>query len=185
MVGLLFLLLLSGRVWAVDAVSVEVGKGFYTDVVRVGAIWDSELHWSAGSATQLVAYWEATAAAWRGYSQASENQVITDLGLTPVFRLQQQELSVFAPYLEGGIGFHLISPTFIYSNRKFGSAFPFGDLVGIGMRFGEHHQFDLGYRFLHVSNGDIKQPNPGINFKPGSLYLSFLIGCDLCLQLLS
>ena len=163
-VKFLFLLLLSGRVWAVDAVSVEVGKGFYTDVVRVGAVWDSDRHWSVGSATQLLAYWEATAGVWRGHSQAGENQIITDLGITPVFRLQQQELSGFASYLEGAIGFHLISPTFIYSNRKFGSAFQFGDLVGVGIRYGEHRQFDLGYRFLHVSNGNIKQPNPGINF---------------------
>jgi len=30
-------------------------------------------------------------------------------------------------------------------------------------RLGEHQQFDLGYRFQHLSNGGIKKPNQGIN----------------------
>ncbi|MDP1996021.1 MAG: acyloxyacyl hydrolase, partial [Gallionella sp.] len=36
--------------------------------------------------------------------------------------------------------------------------------VGVGARFGDRRQFDLGYRFQHLSNGGIKKPNQGINF---------------------
>lgn len=164
-VGFLLLLLLSVRVWAVDGVSLEFGKGFYTDELGVGAIWDSQLHWSLTKATQVGVYWEATAGVWRGHSQAGENQTVIDVGFTPVFRLQPTNLSEkWVPYFESAIGIHLISPTFIYSNRKFGSSFQFGDLAGVGIRFGEQLRCDLGYRFIHVSNGDIKQPNHGINF---------------------
>jgi hypothetical protein len=46
-----------------------------------------------------------------------------------------------------------------------GSAFQFGDHLGAGLVFGGHGQFDLGYRFLHLSNADIKRPNNGINFQ--------------------
>ena len=81
-----------------------------------------------------------------------------------MFRLAQKNVSGVLPYLEGGfIGLHLISPTFIYTGRKFGSAFQFGNHIGFGVRFGEHRQFDLGYRFQHMSNGGIKMPNQGIN----------------------
>ena len=100
---------------------------------------------------------------WKGRSAVGNNQNITDLGITPVFRFQQKNPSGMAPYLEGAIGFHLITPTFIYANRQVGRSFQFGDHVGFGLRFGEHQQFDLGYRYQHLSNGGIKKPNQGIN----------------------
>lgn len=46
-----------------------------------------------------------------------------------------------------------------------GIAFQFGDHLGVGMIFGDRGQFDLGYRFQHVSNADIKKPNSGINIQ--------------------
>jgi hypothetical protein len=157
-------LFLSGNVWAVDAVSFELGNGNQTDVARVGAIWNWDKQWFTEGDWLVTGYWEATAGRWQGHSSTGNNQVITDLGIAPVFRFQQKHPSGVAPYVEGAIGFHLISPTYIYAGRNFSSAFQFGDHVGFGMRFGEHHRFDMSYRFQHVSNGDIKQPNPGINF---------------------
>lgn len=158
-----FLLLLSSNVWAVDGVSVEMGNGDQTDTARVGAIFDFERQWFTDGDWLVTGYWEAEAGRWRGHSAVGTNQTVTDVGVTPVFRLQQKNPSEFAPYLEGAIGFHLISPAFIYANRRFGSSFQFGDHLGFGVRFGEHHQFDLGYRYQHLSNGGIKKPNQGIN----------------------
>jgi hypothetical protein len=160
---LLCVLLLSGNAWAVDGVSFELGNGDSTDAARVGAIWNWEKKWFTEGDWLVTGFWEATAGTWRGKSSAGNNQTITDLGITPVFRLQQKNLSGFAPYAEAAIGFHLISPTFINANRKFGSAFQFGDHIGFGVRMGGHQQFDLGYRFQHLSNGSIKKPNQGIN----------------------
>ena len=162
--GFLCALLLSGNVWAVDAVSFELGNGNYTDAARAGLIWNSDRQWFTEGDWLVSGYWEAMVGRWQGHSSTGNNQMITDFGITPVFRLQQKSFSSVAPYVEGAIGFHLISPTFIYASRHFGSAFQFGDHFGIGARFGELHQFDISYRFQHVSNGDIKQPNPGINF---------------------
>ena len=160
---LLCALLLSGNVWAVDGVSFELGNGDSTDTTRVGAIWNWDKQWFAEGNWLVTGFWEANAGTWRGKSAAGNNQTITDLGITPVFRFQQKNPSGFSPYAEAAIGFHLISPTFMYANRKFGSAFQFGDHVGFGVRMGEHQQFDLGYRFQHLSNGGIKKPNQGIN----------------------
>jgi len=164
-IGLLIsALLFSGSVSAVDGVSVEYGNGDAADMVRAGAVWNWDKQWFTGGNWLVTGFWEASLGSWRGRSAAGNNQTVTDLGITPVFRLQQKNLGEFAPYAEAAIGFHLITPTFIYANRHFGSAFQFGDHVGAGIRFGDRRQFDLGYRFQHLSNGGIKKPNQGINF---------------------
>lgn len=165
-------LLLTGNAWAVDGVSFELGNGDYTDTARVGAIWNWDKQWFTEGDWLVTGFWEASAGMWRGRSSIGNNQTITDVGITPVFRFQQKHPSGVAPYLEGAIGAHLISPTYIYANRRFGSAFQFGDHIGFGMRFGEHQQFDLGYRFQHLSNGGIKKPNQGININ--QVHFSYL-----------
>lgn len=157
-------LLFSVNVFAVDGVSVEYGNGDATDMARVGATWNWDKQWFTGGNWLVTGFWEASAGTWRGHSAAGNNQTITDLGVTPVFRFQQKNLSGCAPYAEAAIGFHLITPTFINADRKFSTAFQFGDHVGFGLRFGERQKFDLGYRFQHLSNGSIKKPNQGINF---------------------
>ncbi len=158
-----FLVLFCGNVWAVDGVMLEGGNGDHTDTVRAGAIWNFDRQWFTDGDWLVTGFWEAAAGRWQGRSAAGNNQTITDLSVTPVFRLQQKQPSAFSPYLEGAIGFHLISPTFIYANRHFGSAFQFGDHIGAGVRFGDHQQYDIAYRYQHLSNGSIKQPNQGIN----------------------
>lgn len=156
-------LLFSGNVLAVDAVSVEAGNGNSTDSARVGAIWNFNQQWFTEGDWLVAGFWEATAGKLQGRSSAGNNQSITDIGVTPVFRFQQKNPTAFAPYLEGAIGIHLISPNYLYANRHLGSAFQFGDHIGAGVRFGEHHQYDLAYRFQHMSNGGIKKPNQGVN----------------------
>ncbi len=163
LISLLGGLLLSGPVWAIDGVSVELGNGANTDTARVAAIWNWDKQWFTEGDWLVTGFWEASVGTWKGRSSVGNNQTITDFGVTPVFRLQQKTPSGLAPYLEGAIGFHLITPTFIYANRQFGSAFQFGDHIGFGTRFGDHEQFDLGYRYQHLSNGGLKKPNQGIN----------------------
>lgn len=159
-------LFFSGNLYALDTVSVEYGNGSNeaADMVRVAAGWDWSQQWFTEGDWFVTGSWEASAATWRGRSSVANNQTITDLGFTPVFRFQQKHPSGVAPYFEGAIGFHLISPTSINAARHFGSAFQFGDHLGAGVRFGEQQKFDLAWHFQHLSNGDIKQPNHGINF---------------------
>lgn len=161
LIGMLFL---SCNALAVDGVSVEYGNGDAADMARAGALWNWDRQWFADGDWLVTGFWEASLGSWRGHSAAGGNQTVTDLGFTPVFRLQQKNLADIAPYAEAAIGFHLLTPTSIYANRHFGSSFQFGDHVGLGVRFGDRRQFDLGYRFQHLSNGGIKKPNQGINF---------------------
>ncbi|MBK8571024.1 MAG: acyloxyacyl hydrolase [Nitrosomonadales bacterium] len=41
------------------------------------------------------------------------------------------------------------------------------------MRFGDRKEFDLSYRFQHLSNGSIKTPNPGITLAKFALATIF------------
>ncbi len=114
----------------------------------------------------MTGFWEASLGSWRGYKPDANNQTITDIGITPVFRLAQKAGSGMTPYLEGGGWYASDLPDFssIYSGRNFSTAFQFGDTLGFGVSLGEHRQFDLGYRFQHLSNGNIKKPNNGVDF---------------------
>jgi len=78
--------------------------------------------------------------------------------------IQQTNPGAVAPYLEAAVGLHLLSHTSVSLERRFSTAFQFGNHLGLGLRFGSQRAFDLGYRFQHLSNAGIKRPNQGINF---------------------
>ncbi|GAA5241607.1 hypothetical protein BMMON2_44290 [Burkholderia mallei] len=64
----------------------------------------------------------------------------------------------------------LSHPT-ISQNYSMSTSFQFADMVGVGAQFGNHQQYQAGFRFQHVSNAGIKDPNPGINFS--QLYVQY------------
>ncbi len=162
--GMLALLLAvaSTTASAVDGIAVEGGHGDGTDMGRVAIQWDWSRRWLEGSEWHLGGYWDLGAGYWRWKDALpTQNDEIFDLGLTPVLRLQRNDLKGL--YGEVGIGFHLLSETTIGSKR-FSTAFQFGDHLGFGYRFGAKGAYDVGYRYQHLSNAGIKKPNNGINF---------------------
>ncbi len=161
---LMFFSVMTSPACAVDGVFAEYGLGNMAEMHRVGGLWKWDRSWLNDGDWQLTGFWEASLGSWRGHSAAGNNQTVADVGITPVFRLQQKSPAGFSPYAEAAIGLHLITPTFVNANRQLGSAVQFGDHVGIGVRFGVRQQFDLGYRYQHLSNGGVKKPNQGINF---------------------
>ncbi len=156
------LVLGSAPALAVDGVAVEAGSGDSTDMGRVAIQWDWNKRWFQGKDWHLGGYWDLGLGHWRRSSTlAGQEKDITEIGLTPVFRLQQNGLTGL--YAEAGIGFHLMSRTQI-GDKRMSTLFQFGDHIGAGYRFGAKGAFDLSYRFQHLSNADIKKPNNGINF---------------------
>ncbi len=154
------LLMMSGPVAAVDGMTVEYG-GYDDDrssMVGAGVQWQWSKRWFQGNGWHLGGYWDLSAARWE---RDPTNAHLTDISLTPVFRLQGDGLQ--GAYFEGGIGIHLLSSTKL-DDKRFGSAFQFGDHLGFGYRFGARGAYDLGYRYQHLSNGNIKETNDGINF---------------------
>lgn len=147
-----------------NGIAIEAGHGDdATDMGQISFVSQWDRKWFTGGSWYLTGYWEVSLGRWD--SSAAGGREIWDAGFTPVFRLQSKAASGIRPYAEGAIGLHLIDHTRVNNSRDMGSAFEFGDHLGVGLVFGDRGQFDLGYRFQHLSNADIKKPNDGINFQ--------------------
>jgi len=162
------LLLLAPTARAVDSMSVVLGTSDSSNaevgMLRIGVQWNWSKRWAITPNWHIGGYWDLDFGYWSNDSPRKTNNGMTDVGFTPTFRLQQTSMGPISPYAEGAIGFHLLSETSVSEERRFSTTFQFGDHVGLGFRFGYRHAMDLGYRFQHLSNGGIKDPNQGINF---------------------
>jgi len=160
----------SGTARAVDGVAVEIGTGDGTDMGRIAVQYDWKQRWFQGSTWHLGGYWDLGIGQWHHGATGSQNADITEIGITPVFRLQPNSLQ--GPYVEAAIGAHFLSHTSI-GERRFSTSFQFGDHVGAGYRFGPKGAYDLSYRYQHLSNGGVKRPNSGMNFNQIRLQYHF------------
>jgi lipid A 3-O-deacylase len=130
--------------------------------------------WLNDGAWYVGGYWDTELAYLKADHISGQNSEIFDLGLTPVFRMQRDASlsSGVSPYAEAGIGPHLLSETSL-GFKQYSTAFQFGSLVGFGLGFGDKGQYELSYRFQHISNADMKTPNNGINLHILRLGYSF------------
>ena len=138
---------------AVDGISVESGIGQHSVWMwRVGAQWDWQLqkleptHWHI--------HWDVAAGQWK-----SDTGTMHEGSVTPVLRWAPGDRG---GYFEGGIGLHLLSDSHVSSDVDFSTRFQFGDHLGAGYRWGDG--YDLSVRLQHISNGGMRNPNPGMNF---------------------
>ena len=153
-----------GSYW-LDGVSVTVGESDDSDgteVLRIGMQKRWHHSWFNGGAWYLGGYWDSELA----FMQADRGSTDEAYGLsiTPVFRYQRDARlsSGLTPFAEAGLGFHLFSET-KFGDNDLSTLSQFGSLVGLGVAFGERGQYELTYRFTHISNGDIKKPNDGLD----------------------
>ncbi|MGH8806299.1 MAG: acyloxyacyl hydrolase [Noviherbaspirillum sp.] len=148
---------------AVDSTSFEFGSGNRTKMVRLGAQWKWDSQWWKSNGTHIGGYWDLTISQWRGnhfQNAPGRTQNITAIGITPVFRFQNDSLKGF--YTEAGIGANLLSELYDNDGHKLSTTFQFSDHLGIGYVFANN--LDLGVKIQHFSNGGIKKPNQGVNF---------------------
>jgi lipid A 3-O-deacylase len=146
------LLLVSAPVRAVDSLSGEIGVGSHRLTLwRVGAQWNQYPEWLEG--TPWRTYWDLSVGSWHG-----SLGTVHDVGLTPVFRYARAGRGVF---YEGAIGFHILSDSHISTDFGFSTRFQFGDHLAVGYRF---DGYDVAARLQHLSNGGMRNPNPGVNF---------------------
>jgi hypothetical protein len=135
---------------AVDGVSAELGKGETgLNVWRVGLQWNQRPRFLED--TDLRLFWDASVGGWN-----VEGQTVNDLGLTPTFRYSPHGRT----FVEAAIGFHLVSDVHVRRDYDISTRFQFGDHIGVGYQF---ENFNLGLRLQHLSNGGIRNPNPGVN----------------------
>lgn len=122
-----------------------------------------EKRWFQSNGTHLGGYWDLSLAQWRGSANQAvkgQHQHLTELGLTPVLRLQSDDLKGW--YVEGGIGIHMLSKLYDNNSDYLSTKFQFGDHLGAGYVF--DNGWEAGLQLQHFSNGGIKRPNSGVNF---------------------
>ncbi|PLC49108.1 hypothetical protein CR159_14735 [Pollutimonas subterranea] len=94
-----------------------------------------------------LTYWDAT---------HGRPESLWQLSATPMLRWWPNEYV----YTEIGVGATVLSRT-SFADRNLGSAFQFGNHIGVGVLISQAHQ--LGLRFSHFSNAGIKEPNDGLD----------------------
>lgn len=140
-----------------------------TRLVRLGLARDWQHAWFTGGDWQLGGYWLAEIGYWDSDERNAHNDDLWEVALTPVLRLAPKATDGVRPYLEAGIGGHILSDTRI-GRRELSTAWQFGSHLGAGLDCG---QFEIGYRFQHLSNASIKEPNDGMNFHMLTLGVRF------------
>lgn len=156
-------LLLAANAGAADSASIEFGSGDKTKLARIGVQWKWKNQWWRSNGTHIGGYWDVALGQWRAdrfQSIPGNAQNLTEIGLTPVFRLQRDSLTGF--YAEFGIGAHLLSELYDSNDKRLSTRFQFGDHLGFGYVL--QNNLDIGVKFQHFSNASIKKPNDGVEF---------------------
>jgi hypothetical protein len=136
----------------------------------LGFVWDPNLTWWEIGGFHFTLLGEGHVAYWHSQESNAVHPNIWEFGVTPVLRFVKSS-GYIRPFIEAGVGVRLLSHTRITTDFTVSSAFQFADMVGVGAIFGEKQNYQAGFRFQHLSNASIKEPNPGINFS--QLYLQY------------
>ena len=147
--------------WHPDGLLLQAGGGKHVQSADLGLIWDIDWHANYPSGA-FSAYVEADLGQWRT-SGVADDRTFTQLGVTPMLRFHPRAMGS-GWFVEGGIGANTISPLYYNGDKRFSTAFNFGDRLGVGRRFGERDAHEITLRVEHFSNASIKSPNPGQNF---------------------
>jgi lipid A 3-O-deacylase len=149
--------------WRPDVLFVQAGAASDTHAVVFGATWPWAWQRQFRGGT-VAGYWEASFGRWSTTRDDVRSSAwVTQAGVTPVVRWRPQSWGGDW-YVEGGIGANVLLPIYRSHDKRFSTAFNFGDHVAIGRRFGAAHEHELSLRVQHFSNAGIKKPNPGEDF---------------------
>jgi lipid A 3-O-deacylase len=151
---------------AQNTFGIQFGPGVADNDVKkldLGLVWDPHLTWWHFGGFHFTLVGEAHVAYWKLDDPNAIYANTWEFGVTPVFRIIK-DTGWFKPFFEAGIGVRLISHVRQTPFRTMSSSFQFADMVGIGAQFGEHSNYQAGLRLQHISNADIKQPDPGLTF---------------------
>ena len=147
--------------WRPDGVVLEAGVGRNGNkLLGAGLSWDWKFH-HLTRAAELSARTELLLNEWWVDDIGGGHRGFTQLVLLPTLRMQMaQGRSPW--FFELGIGASYMDPLYVTPDKQFSTRFNFYDVLGVGYRLGQDRE--LGLRLNHVSNGGIKNPNPGEEF---------------------
>jgi hypothetical protein len=142
---------------------VDVGRGNAIQFIGVGRTLFDRRDVLRDGAWQLDRLWVGRVSFWNAEHPEPSGKHLADLSLMPTLRLSERAHDGMQPFVEAGIGAHLLSQTSI-DNRRMSTAFQFGEQLAVGVRFEGAVPFSISFRGEHVSNGGIKEPNAGVTF---------------------
>jgi lipid A 3-O-deacylase len=150
---------------------VSIGAGYSTNdtaAYRLGLRKTLEARWWDSEVGYLSAYFEGGIHYWE-----RRDGNLYGLAFSPVLTYNFDKIHAeLVPYVEGGLGVAYLSETRM-GRRDLSTHFQFEDRIGFGGRFGEKKRHDLNFRYIHYSNGSIKEPNQGMEFFVLSYILHF------------
>lgn len=150
--------------WSPDQLFGQIGaaKDVHTEVIGATWTWEWQRELASGRAS---GYWEASFGRWSSEPDNIDRSSawVTQVGLTPVLRWEPRAWDE-RWFVEAGVGANVVRPVYRRRDKRFSTAFNFGDHVALGFRFGAGYRHELALRLQHFSNAGIKHPNPGENF---------------------
>lgn len=129
--------------------------------VTAGLVWPWSWRREFGR-TELTGLTEAFVSHWNARG-LSGRQSFTQVGVLPLLRMRFDG-GRSDWFIEGGIGVSLMDRRYRSDARQFSTTGNFVDVLGVGRSFGADRRRELGLRIAHVSNGNVKKPNPGEDF---------------------
>ncbi len=157
---LIFVLcLIAHNTYAATGLSLAVGQGKHkVTMFRLGLQKHTDAPFRSKYAWHMSGYGELSA-----YQLRYHTGIAALAGVLRFHRGEPYATTTIQPYFELGVGPSWWTHRGV-GQRNMGIHFQFEDRVGVGLRFGSHQQYDLGYRLVHFSNAHLSAHNPGMNF---------------------
>jgi hypothetical protein len=144
--------------WAPDGIFLEAGVApSRTHSVTAGAMWTWGWQGRFGNA-QATVLTEIYVSRW-----SARGDPVIQAALVPLVRLRPDHGR--SPwFMEGGIGVSLMDKLYRNHGKEFSTRFNFVDVFALGRSLGADRRSEVSLRVAHISNANLKQPNPGENF---------------------
>lgn len=132
-----------------------------TATLGTGLVWDWD--WRAERRALVTVQTELIVSGWRADAVGGGSQHLAQVALLPVLRMRLDRGR--SPwFLELGVGASYTSKAYVTPNKVTSTRWNFYDMLGLGHSFGAGRRQELGLRYVHLSNGGARDPNPGEDF---------------------
>ncbi len=154
----------SGNYLDTDKLTASLDRGTDVDMtlsrLSLGADWNATVYEAEN--WKLSGRWDLNIHHWNTSMQQPEDKPPfkksgSIIGVTPVFQYQWKSAQV-KPYMELGGGLHFLLDEALIEDEIKSTQFQFGSILGFGAKT---DKYELGYRYTHFSNANIRMPNPG------------------------
>ena len=137
----------------------QAGAARNTHEQTAGLTWDWDKSWSIAGG-RISGYWETSVSRWAYSREGGRSASLGKIEFAPVFRYRPSD-GASPWFADAAIGLTLMNRLYVSDRKRFSTRFNFGDHLAIGRNFGAQGQYEVALRVEHVSNGGIKEPNPG------------------------